>query len=113
MWFTSFVNRGLPLPEFSWSDDTFLLLTGFVLVTLLVLLEVVDRFTCKDDLKIAGEIQLVMLPSGAFTGRGVDVVSVNTVGVDMRLVYDLIFVMVKRTDVVHTQRGRRSCIIWA
>ena len=54
------VNIGLPGP--AWADGTLWLLLGFVLVNLLVLLEVADRLSLKNDLEVAREIQLAMLP---------------------------------------------------
>ena len=45
------------------------LLTGFLLVNLLVLLEVADRLSLKNDLEIAREIQQAMLPRAAFQAR--------------------------------------------
>lgn len=52
----------LPIVVPRWEDGTVLLLIGFVLVNLLVLLEVADRLSLKNDLEIAREIQLAMLP---------------------------------------------------
>ena len=80
---------GVPGPV--WTDGTFWLFTGFVLVNLLVLLEVADRLSLKHDLEIAREIQLAMLPRDAFTGRGIEVAGrtrpANTVGGDL---YDIL-----------------------
>ena len=80
---------GVPGPV--WSNGTFWLFSGFVLVNLLVLLEVADRLSLKHDLEIAREIQLAMLPDDAFTGRGIEVAGrtrpANTVGGDL---YDII-----------------------
>ena len=44
--------------------------TGFLLVNLLVLLEVADRLSLKNDLEIAREIQQAMLPRAAFQRAG-------------------------------------------
>ena len=80
---------GIPGP--SWTDGTFWLFGGFVLVNLLVLLEVADRLSLKHDLEIAREIQLAMLPRDTFTGRGIEVAGrtrpANTVGGDL---YDIV-----------------------
>jgi sigma-B regulation protein RsbU (phosphoserine phosphatase) len=77
---------GLVLPE-----GTGLLLIAFALMNLLVLLEVADRLSLKNDLEIAREIQQAMLPSGLFSAPGVETVGLsrpaNTVGGDF---YDII-----------------------
>ncbi|MDA1093342.1 MAG: PP2C family protein-serine/threonine phosphatase [Acidobacteria bacterium] len=82
-------NLGIPGP--AWSDGTFWLFGGFVLVNLLVLLEVADRLSLKHDLEIAREIQLAMLPNDTFTGRGIEIAGrtrpANTVGGDL---YDIV-----------------------
>lgn len=83
------LNLGIPGP--SWSDGTFWLFGGFLLVNLLVLLEVADRLSLKHDLEIAREIQLAMLPNDTFTGRGIEIAGrtrpANTVGGDL---YDIV-----------------------
>ena len=75
------VFPGLSLP-----DGLVSLLIAFALVNLLVLLEVADRLSLKNDLEIAREIQKAMLPPGRFRAPGVDVVGwsrpANTVGGD-------------------------------
>ncbi|HVZ22895.1 MAG TPA: PP2C family protein-serine/threonine phosphatase [Vicinamibacterales bacterium] len=62
------------------------LVVAFVLVNLIVLLEVADRLTLKNDLEIAREIQKAMLPPGRFRAPGADVAGfsrpANTVGGD-------------------------------
>jgi serine phosphatase RsbU (regulator of sigma subunit) len=67
-------------------DGTGLLLIAFGLMNLLVLLEVADRLSLKNDLEIAREIQQAMLPSGLYSGPGVETVGLsrpaNTVGGD-------------------------------
>ena len=72
---------GLALPNGLMS-----MLVAFALVNLLVLLEVADRLSLKNDLEIAREIQKAMLPPGRFRAPGVDVVGLsrpaNTVGGD-------------------------------
>jgi sigma-B regulation protein RsbU (phosphoserine phosphatase) len=77
----SVVFPGLALPNGLTS-----LLIAFALVNLLVLLEVADRLSLKNDLEIAREIQKAMLPPGRFRAPGADVVGLsrpaNTVGGD-------------------------------
>jgi len=72
---------GLGLP-----DGLLSLVIAFVLVNLIVLLEVADRLTLKNDLEIAREIQKAMLPPGRFRAPGADVAGfsrpANTVGGD-------------------------------
>src|SRR3954468_11736273 len=61
-------------------------LIAFLLVNLIVLLEVADRLSLKNDLEIAREIQKAMLPPGRFRAPGADVAGfsrpANTVGGD-------------------------------
>ena len=61
-------------------------LIAFALVNLIVLLEVADRLSLKNDLEIAREIQKAMLPPGRFRAPGADVCAfsrpANTVGGD-------------------------------
>jgi len=77
----SVVFPGLALP-----NGLTALLIAFGLVNLLVLLEVADRLSLKNDLEIAREIQKAMLPPGRFRAPGADVVGLsrpaNTVGGD-------------------------------
>jgi serine phosphatase RsbU (regulator of sigma subunit) len=77
---------GLVLP-----DGAGLFILAFALMNLLVLLEVADRLSLKNDLEIAREIQQAMLPSGLYTGPGVETVGLsrpaNTVGGDF---YDIL-----------------------
>ena len=72
---------GLALP-----DGLSSLVVAFVLVNLIVLLEVADRLTLKNDLEIAREIQKAMLPPSRFRAPGADVAGfsrpANTVGGD-------------------------------
>ena len=67
------------------------LLLAFGLMNLLVLLEVADRLSLKNDLEIAREIQQAMLPSGLYSAPGVETVGMsrpaNTVGGDF---YDIL-----------------------
>ena len=84
-----FLNIGIPGP--AWTDGTFWLFSGFVLVNLLVLLEVADRLDLKHDLEIARDIQLAMLPHDTFISGGIEVAGhtrpANTVGGDL---YDIL-----------------------
>ena len=81
----------IPLPSFVWADGTGWLALGFVLVNLLVLLEVADRLTLKNDLEVAREIQLAMLPQKTHAVRGLEAAGrtrpANTVGGDC---YDIL-----------------------
>src|SRR5215510_8294011 len=52
------------VPHPTFAPGTIWLLTGFLLVNLLMLLEVADRLSLKNHLEIAGEVQLAMLPPG-------------------------------------------------
>ncbi len=78
----------LPHPVFA--PGTLWVLSGFLLVNLLVLLEVADRLTLKNDLEIAREIQLAMLPRVAYQAPGMEAFGMtrpaNTVGGDF---YDI------------------------
>jgi len=80
---------GVPGPMFH--RGTWSLLFAFALMNLLVLLEVADRLSLKNDLEIAREIQQAMLPSGQFSRPGVEIVGfsrpANTVGGDF---YDIL-----------------------
>jgi serine phosphatase RsbU (regulator of sigma subunit) len=77
---------GIMLPE-----GTGTLLFAFLLMNLLVLLEVADRLSLKNDLEIAREIQQAMLPSGLYRAPGVETLGMsrpaNTVGGDF---YDIL-----------------------
>jgi len=83
------VSVGTPGPLFE--NGTFALLTAFLLMNLLVLLEVADRLSLKNDLEIAREIQQAMLPAGLYTAPGIETMGfsrpANTVGGDF---YDII-----------------------
>ena len=71
--------RGLP-------DGTQALFLAFLLVNLLVLLEVADRLSLKNDLEVARDIQLAMQPHGLHRTAEVETVGMsrpaNTVGGD-------------------------------
>jgi len=79
------------VPHPAFAPGTLWLLTGFLLVNLLVLLEVADRLSLKNDLEIAREIQLAMLPRVAYRAPGVEAFGMtrpaNTVGGDF---YDIL-----------------------
>ena len=79
----------LPHPVFV--DGTLWLLVGFLMVNLLVLLEVADRLSLKNDLEIARDIQQAMLPKATFQAEGIEAFGMtrpaNTVGGDF---YDVI-----------------------
>jgi serine phosphatase RsbU (regulator of sigma subunit) len=87
--FPLFGGIGVPGPVFV--NGTWSLLLAFVLMNLLVLLEVADRLSLKNDLEIAREIQQAMLPSGRVAGAGFETFGfsrpANTVGGDC---YDII-----------------------
>jgi serine phosphatase RsbU (regulator of sigma subunit) len=72
-------------------DGAGALIVAFVLSNLLVLLEVADRLSLKNDLEIAREIQQAMLPPGLYQGHGVEAIGLsrpaNTVGGDF---YDIL-----------------------
>src|SRR5436190_8521451 len=80
-----FVNIRVPAPIFA--NGTLWLLSGFLLMNLLVLLEVADRLSLKRDLEVAREIQNAMLPEGTWSGPGVEAFGLtkpaNTVGGDL------------------------------
>jgi serine phosphatase RsbU (regulator of sigma subunit) len=76
-------------PEFR--AGTWSMLFAFALMNLLVLLEVADRLSLKNDLEIARDIQQAMLPAGLFRAPGVETYGMsrpaNTVGGDF---YDVL-----------------------
>jgi sigma-B regulation protein RsbU (phosphoserine phosphatase) len=79
----------LLLPHFA--PGTLWLLAGFVLVNLIVLLEVADRLSLKNDLEVARDIQRAMLPAATYRSPGVEAFGMtrpaNTVGGDF---YDVL-----------------------
>jgi sigma-B regulation protein RsbU (phosphoserine phosphatase) len=79
------------LPGIGVPEGTVSLVLGFVLLNLLILLEVADRLSLKNDLEIAREIQQAMLPKEALVTPGAEVVGLsrpaNTVGGDF---YDIL-----------------------
>src|SRR6188508_1722158 len=64
--------RLLLVPHPVFANGTIWLLLGFLLVNLLVMLEVADRLSLKNDLEIAREIQQSMLPRAEFRALGVE-----------------------------------------
>ena len=78
-------------PRAAFPDGTGTFVIAFALMNLLVLLEVADRLSLKNDLEIAREIQQAMLPSGRFSAPGVETAGfsrpANTVGGDF---YDIL-----------------------
>ncbi len=83
------VDMGVPGPLFR--QGTWSLFGAFLLMNLLVLLEVADRLSLKNDLEIARQIQQAMLPRGLYAAPGVETLGLsrpaNTVGGDF---YDII-----------------------
>ena len=83
------ISLAMPGPLFY--PGTWTLLFAFALMNLLVLLEVADRLSLKNDLEIARDIQQAMLPSGVYSAPGVETVGIsrpaNTVGGDF---YDIL-----------------------
>ncbi len=79
---------GVPEP---YSRGAMMLISAFVLVNLLVLLEVADRLSLKNDLEVARQIQLAMLPASSFSAPGIETFGssrpANTVGGDF---YDIL-----------------------
>ena len=80
---------GILGPEFT--QGTWSMLFAFALMNLLVLLEVADRLSLKNDLEVARDIQQAMLPAGLFSASGVETYGMsrpaNTVGGDF---YDVL-----------------------
>jgi serine phosphatase RsbU (regulator of sigma subunit) len=80
---------GIVGPQFR--QGTWSMLFAFALMNLLVLLEVADRLSLKNDLEIARDIQQAMLPSGLYSAAGVETFGMsrpaNTVGGDF---YDIL-----------------------
>ena len=83
------ITIGFPGPV--WSDGSLWLVLGFALVNLLVLLEVADRLTLKNDLEVARDIQMAMLPQRTYATPGIEAAGrtrpANTVGGDC---YDIL-----------------------
>lgn len=76
----------VPLLLPTWRAGTVALLVAFALVNLLVLLEVADRLSLKNDLEIARDIQHAMLRHDTYRAPGVETFGqttpANTVGGD-------------------------------
>jgi phosphoserine phosphatase RsbU/P len=83
------IDMGTPGPIFY--QGTYSLFAAFLLMNLLVLLEVADRLSLKNDLEIARDIQQAMLPSGLYAAAGIETMGLsrpaNTVGGDF---YDIL-----------------------
>src|SRR4029453_15028542 len=83
------VGVGVPGPLFR--QGTWSLFLAFALMNLLVLLEVADRLSLKNDLEIAREIQQAMLPREPYNAAGLETAGLsrpaNTVGGDF---YDIL-----------------------
>jgi phosphoserine phosphatase RsbU/P len=83
------IDIGFPFPR--WAPGTGKLFLGVALVNLLVLLEVADRLSLKNDLEIAREIQDAMLPQAMFDSPTFEAFGLtrpaNTVGGDF---YDVL-----------------------
>ncbi len=83
------ISLDLPLPR--WAPGTGSLFLGFLLVNLLILLEVADRLSLKNDLEIAREIQYAMLPQAKYDSPAFEAFGLtrpaNTVGGDF---YDVL-----------------------
>ncbi|HSK10214.1 MAG TPA: PP2C family protein-serine/threonine phosphatase [Vicinamibacterales bacterium] len=89
--FAPFIVFHLALPLPAWADGALTLFVAFVLVNLLVLLEVADRLTLKNDLEVAREIQSAMLPHATYSDPCLEAFGLtrpaNTVGGDF---YDVL-----------------------
>ena len=74
------------VPGIAFPEGTVSLIIAFALMNFLVLLELADRLSLKNDLEIAREIQQAMLPSGLYSAPGVETAGLsrpaNTVGGD-------------------------------
>ena len=83
--------RGFGVHGSIFQRGTWPILFAFFLVNLLVILEVADRLSLKNDLEIAREIQQAMLPDGVYRAPGVETLGLsrpaNTVGGDF---YDIL-----------------------
>jgi sigma-B regulation protein RsbU (phosphoserine phosphatase) len=79
------------IPHPAFAPGTLWLLSGFLLLNLLMLIEVADRLSLKNDLEVARQIQLAMLPRAAFHTSGLEAFGItrpaNTVGGDF---YDIL-----------------------
>jgi serine phosphatase RsbU (regulator of sigma subunit) len=77
---------GVGVPALVFRPGTVPLLIALALMNLLMLLEVADRLSLKNDLEIARDIQQALLPTGLFTASGVETAGLsrpaNTIGGD-------------------------------
>ncbi len=84
-------SDGVEIPHPSFTPGAGSLFVGFLLVNLLVLLEVADRLSLKNDLEIAREIQYAMLPQAKYESPTFEAFGLtrpaNTVGGDF---YDVL-----------------------
>jgi phosphoserine phosphatase RsbU/P len=74
-----------------WADGAGWLFAAFILLNLLVMMEVADRLSLKNELEVARDIQLAMLPGGTWSDGTASAAGVtrpaNTVGGDF---YDVL-----------------------
>jgi hypothetical protein len=81
----------LPVPAPEWPAGTAWLLLSIAGLTFLIVLEVFERLSLKNDLEIARDIQQAMLPSGLYSSGGLEAFGItraaNTVGGDF---YDIL-----------------------
>ena len=80
-----------PLPAPEWPAGTAWLILSILGLTFLILLEVFERLSLKNDLEIARDIQQAMLPRGLYSSGGLEAFgatrAANTVGGDF---YDIL-----------------------
>jgi hypothetical protein len=80
-----------PLPAPEWPAGTVWLIFSVLGLAFLIVLEVFERLSLKNDLEIARDIQQAMLPSGLYSSGGLDAFgatrAANTVGGDF---YDIL-----------------------
>jgi len=81
----------VPIPAPDWPRGTTWLVLALLALVLLVLLEVFERLSLKNDLEIARDIQQAMLPRGLYAHEGLEAFGqtrpANTVGGDF---YDIL-----------------------
>jgi len=81
----------IPLPAPEWPRGTAWLLLSIAGLALLIVLEVFERLSLKNDLEIARDIQQAMLPRGLYSSGGLEAFgatrAANTVGGDF---YDIL-----------------------
>jgi hypothetical protein len=80
-----------PIPAPEWPAGTAWLILSIAGLTFLIVLEVFERLSLKNDLEIARDIQQAMLPSGLYSSGGLEAFgatrAANTVGGDF---YDIL-----------------------